>query len=677
MATPSNLLADSPPTICLLEIAPHFNALTATEKLYAHHISRASFLGTRIVLRQISPESEAIYDLILAAYKAVSGDWLKLSSDTEAVQYWIEYAAQFLGNCGNYKSFGDQKFVPRVPKEKLEELMAYNDQLKGLFEMCAEGIYSFAPAAKTLLGYPQDGHVSQYYPGSPGITKEDIAKVHAETSGKFSPENTRLRKTAVDGKEKFELLVASADEGREMVGEVEVVFGDHKDVMAKIVAECDAAAEAALNDTQRDMFKKYSESFKTGSINAHKESQKLWVQDKGPKVESDLGFIESYRDPHGIRAEWEGFVAMVNQEQTKKFGELVARASEFIPRLPWADEFEKDTFLKPDFTSLEVLSFCTSGIPAGINIPNYDDIRQNHGFKNVSLGNILSAKAPNEKVTFVKDSDLALFEGLKGSAFEVQVGVHELLGHGTGKLLQEVEKGKYNFDIDNPPVSPVTGEKVKTWYGVGETWGGVFGSIAASYEECRAECVAMYLGGEKDLLKIFGFTDDSEKKADDVLYIEYLQMARAGLLALEFWDPEYKKWGQGHMQARYSILQTMLQAGDNFVTLESSAADHNDLVIALDRTKIRSHGIPAIGKYLQKLHVFKSTADFAAGEKLYAEMCTVNEHMAKYREVVMRKKLPRKQFVQANTKLVNGEVKLVEYEASLEGLIKSFAEREV
>lgn len=207
------------------------------------------------------------------------------------------------------------------------------------------------------------------------------------------------------------------------------------------------------------------------------------------------------------------------------------------------------------------------------------------------------------------------------------------------------------------------------------------GQMSASYEECRAECVAMALCCDFDILKIFGFGDgkiDMYNKAGDVLYASYLFMARAGVVALEYWDPKSKKWGQAHMQARFSILKTFLDAGDRFTRLDYEKDDLTDLTIRVDRSKILSRGRPAVEKYLQKLHVYKSTANLEEGKKLYDDMTAVDDFWgSKVRKEVLRRKTPRKVFVQANTVEEDGKVILKEYPPTLEGMIQSFAERDI
>lgn len=126
-------------------------------------------------------------------------------------------------------------------------------------------------------------------------------------------------------------------------------------------------------------------------------------------------------------------------------------------------------------------------------------------------------------------------------------------------------------------------------------------------------------------------------------------------------------------------MQVFLRAGADFCTLTSSQPDLSDLVITLDRSKIPTHGKPAVDAFLQKLHVFKATADLASAKQFYEDYTHVDEWFAqKVRPEVIRQAKPRKVFVQGNTFLKeDGEgVELREYEASPEGMIQSFVERE-
>lgn len=292
---------------------------------------RASFSGNRIVLRQTSPEAESIYDFIIALHKAAGGNWKglaeKVGVNEADLDHFLHYAAQFLGNAGNYKSFGDSKFIPRCPESVFAALASASPDAEKHYKATNGAIFSADKQGLLHLGFTDDGHLTTYYPDSPTITKDEINAVAKWSADKgLLPENTRLRKTE-DGV--FEILIASAktdvpsdggDIGKEtefsvteegiLSGKtIRLVYGDYAPQMVAITENIKKAAENAENETQEKMHTAYAKSFEEGSLLAFKDSQRYWIRDQGPMVECNIGFIETYRDPAGIRGEWEGFAA--------------------------------------------------------------------------------------------------------------------------------------------------------------------------------------------------------------------------------------------------------------------------------------------------------------------------------------------------------------------------------
>ncbi|GBO32749.1 Dipeptidyl peptidase 3, partial [Araneus ventricosus] len=125
-------------------------------------------------------------------------------------------------------------------------------------------------------------------------------------------------------------------------------------------------------------------------------------------------------------------------------------------------------------------------------------------------------------------------------AFEVQVGLHELLGHGSGKVFKKEKDGSFNFDAPNV-LNFETNKQVSSWYEDGESYDSIFGSIGSSYEECRAECVALHLGDYPEILKIFGFEGE---EAEVIVYTIWLAMLLSGIEGLQMYNPKSESWLQ-------------------------------------------------------------------------------------------------------------------------------------
>ena len=279
-----------------------------------------------------------------------------------------------------------------------------------------------------------------------------------------------------------------------------------------------------------------------------------------------------------------------------------------------------------------------------------------------------------ESPAFIDPSDEPIFKAAEYDAFYIWVVLHELLGHGTSKLLTEYGADSYNFNRENLPLSPLTGKSITSWYRSGQTWTGVFEDLATSVDECRAECVGAYLMDDPDLLRLFGFNEMKLKPAD-ITYTVYLQITAAGLRALEDYIVEDHKWGQAHSRGHFAMLRCLLAAGENFLVIEKDLT-LNYLRIRLDRAKILSHGKPAIGDLLLHLHIYRCTADIHACRDYFETLTRVDGVFEEWRKIVVAQRRPRQILVQANTFIGDdGQVRLKEYSPTVEGMIESWAER--
>ena len=406
------------------------------------------------------------------------------------------------------QAHSSQKFLPQLSAQSFQKLASVSDLIAAKFRTVADVIYS-DPHSSLGLPDSHNGIISNYYPGFRDLDKDQLSHIQdALNSASIASENTRLsRVVQASGAEELSLLVASADKDTTSLNgtspSITLEFGDHSSELTRVISSLQEAIHYSATQEEKLAITSYIKSFQTGSIFAHKKALGHWVKDRSPVVETLLGFIEYYRDPASVRAEWRGFVMIKNKAESEVFARLAAQANKFLALLPWSRDFEEREFMTPDFTSMEALTLVSTTMPAGTSGPNYEDVKRECGFKNISIRNRV-VESSSADITFLEAEDKALYARYAVDGFGVIVAFHELIGHGSGKCFTETSDGQYNFDRDNPPINPLNGQAVKTWYKKGQTAKSIFGS---SYEECRAECIALYLALQSEAMELFTYAD--------------------------------------------------------------------------------------------------------------------------------------------------------------------------
>jgi dipeptidyl-peptidase-3 len=613
--------------------------LSEAELRYATYLSLSTWAGFPLLALQCSRESLGIHNFISAFLTNYPRSALvsALNDPRSGILYLLEFAATFYDNGSNYIGYGDYKFIPRISKPDLIALVTpYPDVLSALLPI-TDALYSDDASVRTF-GWHPNGATAYYEPRN--FTQAEQEGIDALlTAHQVRKENTIIFREAT--RYAVKRICVDVDDVGFSVGTfnnlpVFVTKGLYADAVQKVVRWLTPVRDSALNDVERAMYSALLRHYETGDVAAHVEYSRLWVGDVDPPVEHYQGFVESYREPSGVRAEWEGIVAAVNARDSEFLHRFVAAAPSVLPLLPYPPSYERGNFSPPSYNAIDLITSAASFPFQGINIPNYDEIRLSVGFKNVTLVNFIDALGANAaEFPFLTDDILETFVPYVTQSRVLGIAVHELYGHGAGRQLTEDDvAGGRVPDLLAP------GKAVETFWRPGETYQEVFGSIQGPYEECRAETTALHLGFRDEVLEMYGIPME-QRRVFRVCYL--LIMMHAAIVGLPTYVPETREWKQPHSQARFVILRAIYKWGDG--GLEVKKID-GKFKLTVNPEKWDSV-VDAIRRLLIHLNFFKAARLVDSAKEFFGELSALDDFWIEVREAALSRSVARKCYLGA------------------------------
>lgn len=597
---------------------PGFNNLTLEQKELVYYLSMAAVEGRDILFDQNNRYNLAIRRTLEAIYGNYKGD--KSSADYKEFEVYLKRV--WFSN-GIHHHYGEEKFLPGFSKEFFAEQVKNlpaelvpvkeGQSVDDFIKMLTPVMFDAKVMAKKVNQSGGDlilTSANNYY--GEGVTQKEVQDFYGamKDTTDLTPISYGLNSRLVkqDGK---------------LVEKVWKVGGLYSPAIEKIVFWLEKAQAVAENDTQKNVISKLISYYKSGDLKTFDQYAVAWVEDLNSQVDFVNGFTEVYGDALGIKASWESIVNFKNVEATKRTEIISSNAQWFEDHSPVDKSFKKE---KVKGVSAKVITVaqlggdCYPATPIGINLPNADWIRKDHGSKSVTIENIMEAyDAAGAHTGFGKefmwsDAEVNMIKEYGFITDVLHTDLHECLGHGSGKLLPEVDPN-------------------------------ALGEFSSTIEEARADLFGLYFLADAKLVELGIIPNADAYKA------EYYKFMMNGLMTQLVRIEPGKDIEEAHMRNRQLIARWVYEKGKAENVVEYKIKDGKTYVVVNDYAKLRT----LFGDLLAEIQRIKSEGDFNGAKAIVANYA-VKVDQKLHKEVLERYKTlnmkPYKGFVNPVFQLV-------------------------
>ena len=615
-----------------------FEDLSLNQKLYIFCLAKATLMGRDITFDQQGKYNLRIRKTLETVYLHYEGD-----RECEEFKAFEVYLKRIWFASGIHHHYGCEKFKPGFSEEYFyhllenigEELLPIKrGETKEDLMRQLESIL-FDPVVMPKRVNQTDGEdlvqtsACNFYED---VTQEEVERFYAKMKNTDNPNPPSFGLNSKLTKRNNEVV--------EMTWKEDGLYGE---TIREIVSWLLKAQKYAENEGQKHVIDLLVKFYRTGSLEDFDRYSIAWVEQHEGLVDFINGFIEVYGDPLGMKGTWEGIVEYKDLEATKRTQTISQNAQWFEDHSPVDPRFRK-----PEVKGVTANVICAAMLggeeyPAsaiGINLPNSNWIRQEHGSKSVTIGNLTdaynkAAQGNGFRDEFVIDKEtVALMNQYADITDDLHTDLHECLGHGSGQLL------------------PTTDPDALKAYG-------------NTIEEARADLFGLYYVADHKLVELGLTPNDEAYKAQ---YYSYLMN---GLLTQTIRIKEGDKIEEAHMRNRALIAWWTLEHAEGAVELvqeEVSYASAEDALKDAEGNIITTRTYMKVNDYEKLRHLFgellaeiqriKSEGDYEAARQL-VEKYAVNIDPALHREILARyKKLnlaPYKGFINPKMTLVFDE----------------------